>query len=122
MNKPLVYIASPYTQGQVDLNVHFQLKTFNRLMRDDLCIPVAPLWAHFQHLAFPLRYERWIEYSLAIAERCDICLRLAAEVGDSYYQYESAGADKEVQLFLTQKKPVYFSVRDLHFSLRSMQS
>ena len=34
MPKPVVYIASPYTKGDVAMNTHFQCKVFDRLLSD----------------------------------------------------------------------------------------
>ena len=53
LNKPIVYIASPYTKGDVSINVHFQCKIFDELMDDGIVFPVVPLWSHFQHTIFP---------------------------------------------------------------------
>lgn len=113
--KPLIYIASPYTQGSLDLNVRFQLEVFDTLLSDGKVTPIAPLWAHFQHIAFPRPYQDWIRYDEEIVARCDGCLRLDARNANlDYHQRDSVGADAEVRLFLLQSKPVFFSILSLY--------
>lgn len=70
-NKPLVYIASPYTKGDPGINTRFQMHVFNRLILDDVVWPFAPLWSHYQHIMYPLDYDAWTKFDLAILERCD---------------------------------------------------
>ena len=129
--KPTVYIASPYSQGDPGINVRFQLQAWDELFRSGLVIPVAPLWSHFQHVAFPRPYDDWMAYDQAIIERCcDACLRQYAwcaytrNYGDlpiePYTQEESAGADREVALFKKLGRPVFTSVLDLYSWARKL--
>lgn len=60
MNKPLVYIASAYTKGDAAINVRFQCSIFDKLLSDGRVWPLAPLWAHFQHLIYPRGYKYWV--------------------------------------------------------------
>lgn len=109
--KPVVYIASPYTKGDPAINTHFQCKVFDQMMTDGIVWPVVPLWTHFQHLLFPRNYQDWIAYDLAMLERYDACVRLAAEVPALGYKVvESSGADGEVAAFLQMGKPVFYSL------------
>ena len=66
MHKPSVYIASPYTKGDVAMNTHFQCKIFDQLLTDGKVLPVAPLWSYFQQLLFPRPHEDWIRYGRAM--------------------------------------------------------
>jgi hypothetical protein len=113
--KPVVYIASPYTKGDVSVNVHFQCKVFDELMDEKIVIPVVPLWSHFQHTIFPRPYKDWIEYDLALLNRYDACWRLGV-VNEklNYSQYDSSGADGEVEEFKKLNKPVFFNKKDLY--------
>ena len=111
--KPIVYIASPYTKGDPAINTHFQMKTFDRMLKHGLVIPYAPLWSHFQHVSFPRPYQDWIEYDKVFIHLCDACIRLDANV-DWYCQMESDGADREVELFKSLNKPVFYSMMDLY--------
>lgn len=113
--KPIVYIASPYTKGDVAINAHFQCKIFDQLLSDGRVLPVAPLWSHFQHVLFPRPYEDWIRYDQEMLHIYDCCLRLSAQLPAlSYCQMESSGADAEVEAFKKMDKPVFYSVSDLY--------
>jgi len=41
--KPVIYIASPCTQGDLILNVRFQYTMFDELMNDKIITPIMPL-------------------------------------------------------------------------------
>lgn len=116
-DKPWVYIASPYTKGDTGINVRFQLAVWNVLLEME-CVPIAPLWSHFQHMHYPRKYEDWVEYDNEIIKRCDIVLRLNAceRIGDWFYeQVESSGADGEVRLALSLGKTVVYSLTELAY-------
>ncbi|ARU40005.1 hypothetical protein CCB80_02175 [Armatimonadetes bacterium Uphvl-Ar1] len=113
--RPYVYIASPYTRGDVAMNTHFQCKIFDRLLSDGKVWPIAPLWSHFQHTVFPRAYKDWIEYDQAMLPLYDACLRLNAELSEyKYIQEESSGADGEVETFNRLGKPVFYDVDSLY--------
>jgi len=108
-----VYIASPYTSGDVGCNVRSQHKAWDLLLNLGF-VPIAPLWSHYQHLHRPRKYSDWTSYDTEIISRCDVCLRLPAtchHVG--YINHDSPGADAEVSLFLSQGKTVVFSIDEL---------
>lgn len=104
-----VYIASPYTKGDVAVNVRTQLETANKLMNWGFA-PFAPLYSHFQHMAFPRPYEDWIKIDLEWVKVCDAVLRLPGE---------SNGADGEVFFAQQNNIPVFYSIWELckHFGL-----
>ena len=113
--KPTVYIASPYSQGDVAINTHFQCKIFDQLLTDGLVLPVAPLWSHFQHLLFPRPYKDWIKYDQDMLHLYDCCLRLNAEfLTLDYIEIKSTGADAEAETFIKYSKPVFYSIEDLY--------
>lgn len=115
MKKPIVYIASPYTQGDVAINAHYQCKIFDQLLTDGKVLPVAPLWSHFQHVLFPRPYKDWIQYDQDMLHIYDCCLRLNAEFPKlGYMQDKSTGADTEVHTFEKMQKPVFYSVEELY--------
>ena len=101
--KTKVYIASPYTKGDVAVNVKLQLDTANTLM-DYGFIPFVPLYSHFQHMAHPRPYEDWVELDMIWVRACDVLLRLGGE---------SKGADDEVALAMELKIPVFYSIEQL---------
>ncbi|MEX0951327.1 MAG: hypothetical protein WDZ86_03500 [Gammaproteobacteria bacterium] len=112
---PTVFIASPYTRGDVAMNTHFHCKIFDQLLTDGKCLPVAPLWSHFQHTVFPRPYDDWIKYDQAMLHLYDCCLRLEASFPTlDYSMNESSGADAEVQTFLDMRKPVFYSIHKLY--------
>lgn len=98
-----VYIASPYTKGDVAVNVKTQLDCADVLM-DLGYAPFAPLYSHFQHMAHPRHYQDWIKVDLEWVLRCDCLLRL---------QGESSGADGEVKFALQNNIPVFFGIDEL---------
>lgn len=114
--KKWVYIASPYTKGDTGMNVRFQLTVWDVLLEMG-CVPIAPLWSHFQHMHMPRKYEDWVAYDNEIIKRCDILLRLDACVrieGNVWYeQSESSGADEEAKLALSLGKIVVYSLAEL---------
>jgi len=113
--KPIVYIASPYTKGDPEINTQFQCKMFDKILREGKAWPVAPLWAHFQDKSFPRPYRDWIDYDNALMDHYDVCVRLPADVPELHYkQSESSGADAEVKFFRDHGKPVFFSLEDLY--------
>ena len=115
MDKPIVYIASPYTQNDPAINTHFQCQIFNQLMDDGKVWPIAPLWAHFQHTLFPRPYLDWVNYYKALLKLYDACLRLNAEYRPmNYRETQSAGADGEIEYFLSVRKPVFYSIEELY--------
>lgn len=81
-----VYIASPYTNGDVAENVAVQIAAAHKLLDLKYC-PVVPTLSHFMHLSRQRPYEDWMEMDFALLEMCDVLLRLPGE---------SAGADREV--------------------------
>jgi hypothetical protein len=101
--KTKVYIASPYTKGDVAINVKRQLDTFDQLMTLGYA-PHAPLYSHFQHMAHPRPYTDWIAIDLEWVPACDVVLRLDGE---------SSGADGEVAFAQQQGIPVVYSVAEL---------
>ncbi len=122
MSKPWIYIASPYTKGDQALNVRFQMKTFDRLLNLN-CVPIAPLWTHFQHLFAPRKAQSWYDYDNEIIMKCDACVRLMAiENSIEYSQNDSIGADAEVKLFESLNRPIFYNIEDLEEWLRSSAS
>lgn len=98
-----VYIASPYTKGDVAVNVKMQLDCAHELM-DMGYAPFAPLYSHFQHMAHPRPYEDWIKLDLEWIKACHCILRLPGE---------SSGADGEVKFAKEINMPVFHSVDEL---------
>ena len=98
-----VYIASPYTLGDVAVNVKQQLDTVDELMNKGFA-PFAPLYSHFQHMAHPRPYQDWVKIDLEWVKVCDCLLRLDGE---------SKGADGEVNYAKELGLPVFYSIDEL---------
>jgi len=103
MSKKFVYIACPYTKGDVAVNVNKAIHVANELA-DLGFIPYVPIWTHFWHLVTPRPYEFWTEMDLEYVRKCDCILRIAGE---------SAGADNEVVFAMSLDIPVYYSIAEL---------
>lgn len=99
--KPVVYIASPYTKGDVAVNVRRSFEEWDALWDSGLCIPITPLASHFQHFLTPRSWDDWLNYDLQLIHAaCDAVLRLPGE---------SVGADREVEFARANYIPVFFS-------------
>ena len=98
-----VYIASPYTLGDVAVNVKRQINMADQLMTLGF-VPFVPLYSHFQHLVHPRQYSDWIEIDKVWVLVCDCVLRLNGE---------SSGADGEVKLAEENNIPVFYNKYDL---------
>lgn len=94
----LVYVSSPYTQGDVGANVHVQLEAAHRIM-DAGHIPLWPLSSHYLHVHRPRQYDDWMNMDLVLVDRCDVLLRLTGD---------SPGGDREVQRAIAQGKVVLY--------------
>ena len=98
-----VYIASPYTLGDVAVNVKIQMDAADILMNEGFA-PFVPLYSHFQHMAHPRPYRDWIILDLEWVKTCDCLLRLPGK---------SSGADGEVRYAKELEKPVFYSIDEL---------
>lgn len=98
-----IYIASPYSIGDVGKNVRTQIEAANKLM-DMGHNPFVPLLAHFQHVVLPRTYEDWLRHDLVWLPCCDCVLRLPGE---------SNGADIEVQKAKELGIKVYYSIEEI---------
>ena len=98
-----VYIASPYTQGDVAQNVRHAFLVADQLVKHGF-LPYPPLYSHFWHYLSPHPYEFWTKLDLEWVLKCDCVLRLSGE---------STGADKEVSFAIANQIPVFHSVREL---------
>lgn len=106
-----VYVAGPYTQGDVAVNVRNAYQAANRLA-DLGFAPFVPHATHFWHMLFPRPYGFWLELDNQFLPLCEAVLRLPGP---------SSGADKEVRLAETLNIPVFTDVDDLvkHFEGRA---
>jgi len=104
---PKIYIAGPYTQGDVAMNVRNAFEAANRLA-DLGFAPFVPHGTHFWHMMFPRPYEFWLELDRQFLPCCDGLLRLPGN---------SNGANKEVEVAKELGIPIFHSIEELvqHF-------
>jgi len=102
-----VYVAGPYTKGDVAVNVRNAITAANELA-DLGFAPFVPHFTHFWHMLFPRPYEFWLDLDNQFLPCCDAVLRLPGE---------SSGADKEVQLATSLGLPIFHIIKciDAHF-------
>lgn len=78
MSKPWVYIAGPYSHGDVAANVHDAVVAGLRL-REAGCVPIIPHLFHFVHYMSHHPYEYWMEWDFDLLDRCDFLVVLPGE-------------------------------------------
>jgi hypothetical protein len=98
-----VYVAGPYTKGDVVINVRKAIEAADQLAALGH-YPFIPHLSHFWHLVAPHKYLFWIEQDLAWLNKCDALLRLPGE---------SKGADLEVATARKLGLKVYTSIVDI---------
>ena len=99
----IVYIAGPYSKGDVAINIHIAMGHANAVIESGY-IPYIPHLTHFWHLVSPRPVKFWYDYDNHFLRRCDCVLRIPGE---------SVGADNEVALAKVLGIPVYYSVLDI---------
>ena len=98
-----IYIAGPYTLGDVAQNVKNAMDTANDLIMHGFA-PYCPHLTHFLHMNHWQPYEKWLELDLAYLPLCDAIIRLPGQ---------SSGADKEVRRGLELNIPVFYDLDNL---------
>ncbi len=102
MEKKHVYIAGPYSHGDVIENICWAID-MAEILTDHGLIPFVPhlmaLWA----FRYAHEIHFWYDYDLAWLIHCDCLLRLPGE---------SEGADAEVEFAKAHGIPVFENIRD----------
>ncbi len=98
-----IYVAGPYTLGDVAVNVRNAMMAGIDLMNMGFT-PFVPHLSHWMHLLQPKPYEEWMAYDSEWLRKCDAVLRLPGE---------SKGADYECTAAAFLGIPVYFSMSEL---------
>jgi Domain of unknown function (DUF4406) len=104
VRKMRIYVAGPYTQGDVAQNVRaaiFDADFIESHLGHSVYIPHL---THFWHMLMPHEHEFWMKHDLEWLELCDAVLRLPGE---------SAGADREVEFARERGMKIYHSVFDI---------
>ena len=95
-----VYIAGPYTKGDVALNVRNAITAGQKVFKAGH-FPYIPHMTHFWHMIFPGPYQQWIDIDLEWLPTCDVLIRLPGE---------SSGADNEVKYAFEKKIRVFYGL------------
>lgn len=96
-----IYVAGPYTVGDVAVNVRQAILAGNALFGAGYA-PYIPHLTHFWHVVAPHPYEDWMALDLVFLETCAALVRLPGP---------SRGADVEVAHAHRLGIPVYPSVQ-----------
>ncbi len=99
-----IYVAGPYTKGDVAQNVRNAIYVGNNL-RALGHTPFIPHLTHFWHMLLPHEIDYWYAYDIEWLKECDAVFRLSGE---------SRGADEEVRIAQELGKPIYTSYMDLN--------
>lgn len=94
-----VYIAGPYTKGDVGENVREAVNVGDIVASEGHTVFIPHL-THFWHIIHNHSYEFWMKQDEEWLKCCDALVRIDGE---------SAGADKEVALAHSLGIPVYHS-------------
>ena len=108
--KPKVYVAGPYTIGDVAVNVRNAFEVADKILSLDL-VPFVPHFTHFWHMLSPRDYNDWIKYDQEFIPLCSALYRISGE---------SKGADLEVEIAKALPIPIFYNLDDLanHFKNR----
>ncbi|HBR55367.1 MAG TPA: hypothetical protein DEA82_14745 [Flavobacteriaceae bacterium] len=98
-----IFIAGPYTIGDVAMNVKKAMDLSNDLMELGFA-PYCPHLTHFLHMNHHQPYEKWLELDKEYLKVCDALIRIKGE---------SKGADGEVNLAQQIKIPVFTDLETL---------
>lgn len=105
-----IYVAGPYTKGDVAVNVKNAIVAGNNL-RSLGFTPFIPHLTHFWHLIQEHEIDYWYRYDMEWLEKCDALFRLPGE---------SNGADAEEARALELGLPVFHSFPDvLHWAIKA---
>lgn len=97
-----VYVAGPYTKGDVAENVKKAIESGDILLHCGYA-PYIPHLNHFWHFLKPHSYDDWMALDVEWLMACSALIRLAGE---------SKGADLEVELAQKLHIPVYYGVSE----------
>ena len=103
-DRPLVYLAAPYTVPEPVENLHQVIQMADELQATGLVTCLVPHTSMTWHLVAPKSVAHWYAHDLALLARCDALLRLPGL---------SAGADDEVRFAEDRDIKVFRHVDDL---------
>lgn len=98
--RPLCYLAGPYSNPDPVENTHIAVKTADNLHASGLVTCIVPHLTMIWHAISPKELDFWYEYDLSMLARCDAMYRMPGK---------STGADKEVEFAMAHKIPVFYA-------------
>ena len=102
-SKIKVYIAGPYTKGDVVINTRKAI-TMGEVLASYGFVPYIPHLTFFWHLVHPHEADFWYEYDFHWLDCCDCLIRIPGE---------SEGADREMHRMINAGKPVFLDLVSL---------
>lgn len=98
-DRPLVYVAGPYTNPDPVYNTHAAVKLGDELQQTGLVTCLVPHLSLLSHAIVPHNdVNHWYEHDLATLARCDALYRMPGA---------SSGADAEVEFAGDRGLPVF---------------
>ncbi len=98
INKQKIYVAGPYTSGDVMTNIGEAIGEADNLLSYGF-IPFVPHLTGFWHFLYPHTYNTWMGYDAEWLKECDAVLRIDGV---------SAGAELEIQMANDLHIPVFY--------------
>ena len=98
-----IYVAGPYTKGDVAVNVRNAILAGNNVAALGHT-PFIPHLTHFWHMLYPKEIDFWYKQDIEWLKACDALLRLSGE---------SHGADEEVRIARELGLPIYTSYLEI---------
>lgn len=100
VDRPLVYVAGPYTNPDPVQNTHDTIQAAEALQDTELVTCVVPHMTLLWHLVSPHEYGHWLDWDMATLARCDALYRLPGK---------SSGADGEVAFARRRGIPTFYA-------------
>lgn len=105
VDRPLVYVAGPYTRPDPVFNTHAAVQVGEELQATGLVTCLVPHLSLLSHMIVPHNdIDHWYEHDLATLARCDALYRMDGD---------STGADAEVDFAYERDIPVFFDRANL---------
>lgn len=102
-----VYVAGPYTKGDVAVNVRVAIDAADELLNAGFA-PYVPHFCHFWHMHHPHGWKTWLALDKEWLLVCEVMIRL---------QGDSTGADLEREWAENAGIPVYDSVSEFMLTM-----
>lgn len=106
-----VYIAGPYTGGNVEENVRNAILAAHAVLDLGLT-PFVPHLCHYLHAVKERGYEDWMRFDFVWLEKNDSLWRIPGE---------SPGAEREIVRMKALVRPIFYSLEELKSYLKASE-